>query len=698
MKHFFSLFFLTNKRLALILFLFLIAVCVQGQVKIDPNYTATLPRPGWKLIFSDDFNAFDLSIWDRSAPGDDLQKYGEAGLCSQNGDVCLNEINVLAPSGGALPLRTRSGEAMNACGFSGAEIKTFSNAHWSDPNDLFRHWKIPLNSYLEARIKVPECTGVGGSFWLYGGIGADNNNTERFFEVDMFELFGNKDDRFQANIHYGIKYKDQTHQNHPHVVAVEDLFGNPVDLEQQFLTFGVYHDNEKITMSLNDVEYKTYFFSGFGNAKHNPYLRPVPFNIRLGTGNTLVGPGTPGDCPDLPTLFEIDYVRLFIRDEGKAIKHLNGSTYNFCTDYSWGDRKKVKVTYLPGASYQWATTGQFTFESFVEDRLGNNEEWWVVVAPGTPVGTYTVNLTITFPSGHQEVLPFQFEVFSGHPTMPQDILVFEDSSTPGIFYLGTPIGASTTGYEWSNDGGVTWQQVPNPGEPYNIWWQKPFFNVSDAVMFHHVCVRSYNNCHTSSPYCEYIHILPNDGCFGCSYSYKAFPPRHVYVEQIPGIDSYRLKVEKSSRTDSYDWGYDTDDWYRQDNVSGDEFNYFGDFPAGTPPFTIYVRGRYNDTLTHVYSQEIIIPDSINAGAAITYPDVPAMPSSVESHSLTRENEDVVPYSYWIFNPLGQLVGKGTHTGIESTIPYSSTVSGIHIFLRRDPITGKYTTKKQYILN
>jgi hypothetical protein len=133
-------------------------------------------------------------------------------------------------------------------------------------------------------------------------------------------------------------------------------------------------------------------------------------------------------------------------------------------------------------------------------------------------------------------------------------------------------------------------------------------------------------------------------------------------------------------------------------VSGDEFNYFGDFPAGTPPFTIYVRGRYNDTLTHIYSQEIIIPDSTNARAAITHSNLPLALSSVESLNLTPENEVDKPYSYWVFNPLGQLVGKGTHIGAESTIPYQSTVPGIHIVLRRDPVTGRYTTQKQHVSN
>lgn len=700
MKHFFALFSLNNKPLAATLFFFILLTGTQAQVvNIDPNYTALLPRPGWRLIFSDEFGVFDPSVWDRSTPGDDLHPYGHPEICSKNGNTCMNEDNVLTPSGGALPLRTKSGEAMNACGFSGAEIKTFSNGIWSDPNDPFRHWKLPINSYLEARIKVPECKGVGGGFWLYGGTGWDGGGppyfTNRFFEVDMFELYGNVADQFQANIHYGKKYNDPTHQNHPHTVEVRDMFGQPVDLEQQFLTFGVHHDNEAITMYLNDVEYKKYFFSGFGNAKHNTYLRPLPFNIRLGTGNSTLRPQTPAECEYLPTLFEVDYVRIFMPAEDRAIKYLNGSAHNFCTDHSWGDGEKVKVTYLPGASYQWDATGLFNFESLVQDRAGNNEEWWVRVVPGTPVGTYTVNLTVTFPNGVQEVLPFQFSVFSGQPQAPQVIQVFQDVNA-GTYYLGIPIGASTTGYEWSDDNGATWHKQPNPEKGTdNIWWDRVFFNNSNLTQVHDICVRSYNNCHTSAPYCTQISIPPN-GCDGCPL--RMGPPREVFVEQIPGFDSYRLKVKKSDRTDGYDWGYDTDYWYREDNVSGTDFNYFGDFAAGTPPFTIYVRGSYNDTLTHIYSQEIIIPDSTNAGAAITHPDVPAMPSPVEPHSLTLENEDDTPYAYWVFNPIGQLVGKGTHTGVESTIPYQRTVSGIYIVLRRDPITGKYTAKKQYISN
>lgn len=167
------------------------------QIYIDPNYSAPLIRPGYHLIFQDEFNGAGLNLdkWDRSTakPVDVFPCYDHLY------DHMLSQVTVLD---GKMVLKTEEANVLNSncvpydfgCENGkrgiGGEVKTFQDRDYSQinpdfPNGYFKNYQFPVGSYIEIKAKTTdaECN-AGSSFWLWGG---DQ-------EIDIFETNGDSDD------------------------------------------------------------------------------------------------------------------------------------------------------------------------------------------------------------------------------------------------------------------------------------------------------------------------------------------------------------------------------------------------------------------------------------------------------------------------------------------------------------------------
>lgn len=228
----------------------------QTPITIDPTLPPTGScnfKIGYRLIFQDEFNSFNSDSWDISSPGDDQPNYGQDGFCEEPYKTVVNASNSFV-SNGELHLRVREGEDMNACDFSGGEVKTFNNY----PGGM-RHWKMYSNSYLEARIKVAYFRGTASSFWLYGSVAGTPGNG-RFFEIDMFETGYLDETKLGANLHYGHSY-ETSHYTDPKSFVFRDEEGDDVNLHEQFLTYGIELTDSQMKMYLNGVQYAVYNFA-----------------------------------------------------------------------------------------------------------------------------------------------------------------------------------------------------------------------------------------------------------------------------------------------------------------------------------------------------------------------------------------------------------------------------------------------------
>lgn len=665
------------------------------NTSLPPAGTCT-PKTGYNLILEDHFNSFNAAVWDKSSPGDDrCGGYQNPAFCTCSNETPLNESNVIGPSGGILRLRIREGEDMNACDYSGGEIKTFNNIPDLNPN--YRSWKVNAGNYVEARVKVPNCEGVGGAFWLRGA----TSLPDRYFEIDVFEYDYGASSVVKSNVHYGPLGSGTGCNNcaPPENSLICNQAGFPINMTSQFLTFGVEVTGQAANLFINDVLYQTYQFSN-----SSPYNRPVPFDIRLnGSDNAHNQETNPSNCNNLPQFFDIDYVRVFQKAGTKAVKFtINPAKIALCannqcvTEYC----DYVKVNYFPGVTYQWDTHPNFTIsnESY---NGGDNETFKIQVAPGTPPGTYQLTLRATFPcSGYQEVLPLEVKVQSGIPPTPTGIFLVTDEIN--FYYAATNIMGNATSYEWSVNGGAFWANVPNPASGNKNIYEK-LFKASNAPRQVTLCVRAKNACGVSPAYCQTITIPAKETpCPGCLNS--LVPPREIIaVQSTTNPQEYQLRVAKSPYSLSYDWSFDRQEWNNVDNTNGTLFNFFGPVEAGLDSFMVHVRAKNADTESGIYSQKVstmnILPRKKQDETGI---DSVYVQHQAQTSVPTDENAPVTDEissrdteaPCFVYNMLGQLVFQG-NTSIRRLQQELETGTYLLVQNVEDP---KLRTVKKLVVN
>ncbi|MCC7506700.1 MAG: family 16 glycosylhydrolase [Saprospiraceae bacterium] len=594
-----------------------------AQVQVDPNLLNPVAKPGFNLVFEDEFESFDESVWDRSSPGDDNCAYGDDSFCNPdhpqayNCRVPGNESNVLGSDGNDALVRVREGEDMNLCSHSGGEFKSFD----SRPGNPFRDWVIDPNSFLEIRVRYPECynQGVGCAGWLSGNY---VYNGGRYAEIDLWEVYGNEPDQYQANFHWGeagggacntiaLIDPNWTYScQEPTKITVHDLQNQDFNFSEHYLTYGLEWDNDQIKYYLNNQMVKTV-------ALHTAPLKNVyPFHLRLGAGRSLNVEVT--ECDDFPQVASIDYVRVYKKAGFQAMRLITPQVISICSqppNSPWDDGDAIKVSYYPGVAYEvilpdcTMPNGQDCF--YIDHTNDNNEpdwacqKYWLQARQGTPTGTYTAVVRATYPDGRVEQVSITVLVHNAAPPTPSN-LFFTTDSNHFLYTPTTTIQANTLGYEWSYNGGQTWQRQPNgPGEVYNFG--KPF-HAGPQPITRIVCVRSYNDCGgVSVPFCRTLTIPAlNAGlCSGCMEA--PLPPREIEVHATSAPDVYQLAVRRTTGAIGYLWSYDAHDWYYVANTENGIYNRYGQFPAGEPPFQMYVRAVFAGETSEIYGQEVSFP-------------------------------------------------------------------------------------------
>lgn len=361
-------------------------------LRIDPSLRNPPEKPGFHLIFADEFTRFDTLVWDISEPGDDGPGYGDPGFCrpglggGNDAGAPNNRGNVLGINDQEeLVLQTRVGEDAGACAHSGAEIKS-----WTDWSRETRGWKTPRNAFVEFRVTLPDCTGVGCAGWLYSP--ADGI----YSEIDLWELYGNRRDAFQSNFIHGPA-RGRTAQE-PTRVRVRNPDGKPVVLGDQALTFAVRFDSSHVDYFLNNVPYKT--VRGFDR----PSKRIHPYNLRF----TITGAfrGTPADCDALPQFARLDYVRIYIPAGAHAAEVIAGTRLRLSPNGLGGDN--LRFAFFPNTTY---TTPEHPFLRFEETSQENwCKHFWVSLKSGAQAGVYEIPWTITFPTGYVETVTTVVEI------------------------------------------------------------------------------------------------------------------------------------------------------------------------------------------------------------------------------------------------------------------------------------------------
>jgi beta-glucanase (GH16 family) len=270
----------------------LISVGFISRGKSEVNLSQDLPsnpvgQTGkWHLIFHDEFDgdALDTSKWVTcywwdnqgctNEGNNNLNWYQSGNVGVQDGKLILRakEETVTAPDGKTYSYTS----GMVTTGRDSFELSV-------DPKATFQ------NVYVEMRAKVPRGQGLWPAFWL---LPADQESRP---EIDVMEILGDNPNEVHMNFHYldergdansaGYTWKSSKPLNGWHV------FAN--DWQPELLTW---------------------YIDGVKHSHLHEYIPDEPMYL---IANLAVGgdwPGSPDASTTFPSDFEIDYIRVWMRD------------------------------------------------------------------------------------------------------------------------------------------------------------------------------------------------------------------------------------------------------------------------------------------------------------------------------------------------------------------------------------------------
>jgi len=246
--------------------------------------------PGWKLVWSDEFDQPDGSAPDPTKWGYDIGN-GCPNLCGWGNnelEYYTSRPENVYVSGGSLNIVARN-EAYNGYDYTSAKLKTFG---------LFSK----TYGRFEFRARLPEGQGYWPALWMmpqdseYGGWAASG-------EIDVMENRGREPTRTGGTIHYGGSWPENVHSGAEYVFPGG---GTTTD----FHVYAFEWNTNSMKWYVDGVLYQTQTSWWSASA---PYPAPFdkPFYIIM---NLAVG-GNYGGDPDgstvFPGLMQVDYVRVY---------------------------------------------------------------------------------------------------------------------------------------------------------------------------------------------------------------------------------------------------------------------------------------------------------------------------------------------------------------------------------------------------
>jgi beta-glucanase (GH16 family) len=300
----------------------------------SPTPTEIPPTPvgqadNWSLIFRDEFNGSGL----------DTQKWttcfwwGNGGCTiATNHELEWYQPQNAAIKNGVLELRAQREKIASTDGkffpFTSGMVTTGRESdNRSDPARFtFRY------GYVEIRARVPAGKGLLPAFWL---LPANNSSVP---EIDVMEVLGHAPNELQMHYHFRTSSGDVTNQG--------TQFESPVSLADGWHTYGLDWEPDSITWYVDGVE--RWQYTDVGTISSTPmYLL-----LNLAVGGDW--PGNPDDNTVFPSVFQIDYVRVWQQnnlmgiapgqdtyvDKSEPKKNFGGGS----TTFSDGD--PTKITYL----------------------------------------------------------------------------------------------------------------------------------------------------------------------------------------------------------------------------------------------------------------------------------------------------------------------------------------------------------------
>jgi beta-glucanase (GH16 family) len=496
-------------------------------------------KPGWNLIFSDEFQADSLDPvkWNRSTPGDD--KYGS---CLR--EFAINPENNVIENGSARILNTIDPQLPD-CPYSFGEIKTMSVR-----DTAFKSYYFYAPGYLETRMKLFTKTGQGAACWLWGIGSPENPGTPGpWNEIDIFELNGVNTNIFNGAYHWTY---NGVHVSQNHSIYLTDS-SQIYDLSTNWTTFGLEWDTLSVKWFVNNHLVKELDLTKIPpyciGAQH--YNQPMaPFCLRFNTGDNTVGnqAGIPNPA-DFPQAMMIDYVRMYKRINHKATQIIiSDGQFQICANAISPETtvKTIRIPYYPDAVYHISSPA-FEMQRISSPIPQPPEKFLIWIKPGIQSGqAYPIYAETHFSSGYTVYDTAYIYISEEVPPIPGNDFIPSQIDTNCGFTIKTTILPNLLGCDFSLDNGSTWDPGITIREGGTTFCRFGKFKPEQVVDF---AVRTQNGCgYSPVRYANLTMPIPPAGCkWPAGVNDRTWPPSAgfslvVSVTPNPVVSILNVKV------------------------------------------------------------------------------------------------------------------------------------------------------------
>lgn len=286
---------------------------VKARIKID---SASKPG-GYQLVWNDEFDGtkLDDSKWSTQTRMSDTSELAQSNMTS-----------VRKVAEGNLQLTAMENPYYNPNG------SYFEQHQYMTSGSVTTEGKMSYQyGYLEIRAKVPYAAGVWPSFWLRSHNATGKQEKPKYeVEVDVFEVFGSEN-TLASNLHQqnfdgksyqtGGTFWNDINQKEEHTFANADNLSNEYHtyaFEWEPDRMAIYVDGvlnvewklDTISLWTMDLKTNTTGFNTTMNILFNNHLFTESSNYIPSTGTIENAEG------NLPAEFDIDYVRLYQKNDG----------------------------------------------------------------------------------------------------------------------------------------------------------------------------------------------------------------------------------------------------------------------------------------------------------------------------------------------------------------------------------------------
>jgi len=248
----------------------------------DEGYSTPTEYDGWKMIWSDEFDAeeLDQSFW--------TYEIGNGDWGWGNNELEFYRKDNTSIIDGNLVIEAKE-EAFNGFNYTSSRLITKDKFE-------FQFGRVDIRAVL------PEGQGIWPALWMLGA-NISQVGWPKCGEVDIMELIGHKPSEVHGTVHYANPGGDRIMNGTSTRLPTGQKFSG------EFHVFSIIWEEDKIEFLLDDVKYHVVSRASLGGQNPYPFNDPFFFIFNVAVGGQW--PGSPDGTTVFPQHMIVDYVRVF---------------------------------------------------------------------------------------------------------------------------------------------------------------------------------------------------------------------------------------------------------------------------------------------------------------------------------------------------------------------------------------------------